>query len=246
VQQAALENDAAIQTWSDLADLTRAKASLDRLEKAWRHLFAVLEERLKEKLASPTQVSGDDSIVEAALQDYEEASDASNRAAQVVVLSHDAFFLKSMYDDERSAKTLYIVGRADAHQMKEWNIEEHCSSQAHRDYFLLKTFLTEGVPQGSDLTGVASRVRPYVEDYVRHKYPGEFRGLMTLGDCIKKIRDAPGSDGAGAFKPKLHELEDINEFGRRFMHGGSAIPSAPPEAELEAYARRAIALVQEP
>ncbi len=445
VQQATLENDAAIQTWSDLADLSNAKVSLDRLEKAWRHLFEVLQRRLNEKLASPTQVPADDTIVEAALQDYEEAAslirelndrikeandkidglkrDAAStdetvietelralrnsqirrspevdelcralvahrqdrarltkekdeakeqleqqagaileryeasingflerfgasfrmtgtkpafpggratstykiairdvavdlgdsrtqpgtvcfrtalstgdrstlalafflarldqdpnlgnklvlfddplssldcfrasctqqeirriahRAAQVVVLSHDAFFLKAMYDDERSAKTLHIVGRGDTHQMKEWDIEEHCSSQAHRDYFVLNRFLTEGSPTGSDVIAVASRVRPYVEDYVRHKYPGEFRGLMTLGDCIQKIREAPGSDGVGAFKPKLQELEDINEFGRRFMHGGSTAPAPPSEAELEAYVRRSITLVQEP
>ena len=442
VQQVALENDATVEAWADLSDLSAAKLSLGRLEKSWRHLVAVVGEKLKEKLANPTQSSGDLTDVEAALRDYEDAAtdvrkandkvqvandtisqlkrdaastddtaveqelrrlrnieirhdpkvqglcdelvalrakkvrlaadkdEAKNeleaqsgsvlqqyeatingflerfgasfrmtgtkpsfpggkasstyqiairdvavdlgdsrtkqgtcfrtalssgdrstlalafflarldrdtdldkklvvfddplssldcfrssctqqeirrtasKAAQVIVLSHDAFFLKSMYDDERGAKTLHIVGRADSHHMKAWDIEEHCASQAYRDYFLLKSFLAEGVPTKSDLTGVASRVSPYVEDYVRHKYPGDFQGLMTLGDCIRKIKDAPGSDGPGAFKSRVQDLEDINEFGRRFMHGGGSVPAPPSESELTTYVKRAIDLVQ--
>jgi wobble nucleotide-excising tRNase len=167
-------------------------------------------------------------------------------AAQVLVMSHDAFFLQSLHSEDGTAKTLHIVRQTGSHQMQEWNIDDHCASQAHRDFFLLKTFLNAGVPQGSDLTGIARRIRPYVEDYVRHKYPGDFDGHATLGKCIEKIKELPASQGAGAFKPKVQELEDINAFGSRFMHSSGTAVVPPSETELQAFAKRALALVQQP
>jgi wobble nucleotide-excising tRNase len=121
----------------------------------------------------------------------QEISRVVTGAAQVVVMSHDAFFLQSLHSEDGTAKTLHITRQSGAHQMREWDIEDHCASQAHRDYFLLKSFLDDGVPTGSDLTGIARRIRPYVEDYVRHKYPGDFRGEVNLGKCIEKIRALP-------------------------------------------------------
>ena len=74
VREVALENDAAIESWADLSDLSSARMSLDRLENAWRHLVDVLGEKLKEKLANPTQALGELTDVKAALRDYDEAA----------------------------------------------------------------------------------------------------------------------------------------------------------------------------
>jgi wobble nucleotide-excising tRNase len=443
VRQVVLENDARIETWKDMADLSDAGMSIERLEKVWRHVAETLRGKLEAKLASPTQLPGDDAVVEAALRDFEqvvnatadhnakiraandiidklkkdaastdqiaveqelrtlrnsqirqepevmklcdalgerrltrarltkekeeartqlekqagdvlenyqaainrflekfgatfrmsgtkpdftggkassiykieinnapvdlgdsrtkpgvvcfrtalssgdrstlalafflarlerdpqlssklvvfddplssldcfrsvctqqEISRVASAAAQVVVMSHDAFFLQSLHSEDGTAKTLHIVRQAGSHQMKEWNVEDHCASPAHKDFFLLKTFLDVGLPAGSDLTGIARRIRPYVEDYVRHKYPGDFVGQTTLGKCIEKIKALPASEGAGAFKPKVGELENINDFGSRFMHSGGTAVAPPSEQELQAFAKRAIALVQ--
>lgn len=444
VRQVVLENEARIQTWKDMADLTDAALSVDLLEKAWRHVFEILKSKFEAKLASPTQLPEDDAIVEAALQDFEQvikatfdhnakiraandvidglkkdaastdqdvveqelrtlrnsqirqdsvvaelcatlveqrkerarltkekedareqlekqagdvleeyqasinrflekfgasfrmagtkpdfsggkassiykieinnspvdlgdsrtrpgivcfrtalsAGDRSTlalafflarlerdselssklvvfddplssldcfrstctqqeinrvgaKAAQVLVMSHDAFFLQSLHSEDGTAKTLHITRQAGAHQVKEWNIKDHCASPAHIDFFLLKGFLDDGVPDGSDLTGIARRIRPYVEDYVRHKYPGDFEGQTTLGKCIEKIKAAPASSsGAGAFRPRVADLEDINDFGSRFMHSDGTTVAPPSEQELQTFAKRAITLVQ--
>lgn len=113
------------------------------------------------------------------------------------------------------------------------------------DYFLLKNFLDHGVPDGTDLTGVARRIRPYVEDYIRHKYPGDFEGIATLGKCIEKIKSLPmTTQGAGAFQAKVGELADINSFGSRFMHSDGTPVAPPSDREVRTFATRAIALVQ--
>lgn len=445
LRETVLENDAAIQGWKDMADLQSASISFDRIEKTWRHVFETLGERLRAKLASPTQASEDQAIVEAALRDFEEiaaacskhnadirlANDAidglrkdavssdektveaelrtlrnsqirqqpevaelcdllisqrserarltkekeqarielqkqagdvlkeyeasinrylerfgasfrmtgakpefpggkassvyqieingkaielgdsrtkagqvcfrtalstgdrstlalafflarldrdpdiatkaivlddplssldcfrsactqqeitriTTKAGQVIVLSHDAVFLESLASETAGAKTLHISRKSGDYQIREWNVDEHCRSQAHKDYFMLKSFLDNGVPAGGDLASVARRIRPYVEDYVRHKYPGDFNGAITLGACIAIVKAAPGTTGPAAFKPKVPDLEDINNFGSRFMHSDGKPAPAPSEQELQAYADRAIRLVQSP
>lgn len=176
----------------------------------------------------------------------QELSRLASKADQLFVMSHDAGFLKSIYDEDPTAKTLHIARRSGSHELEVWDIEEHCKSQAHRDYFMLKSFLSAGVPKGTDLASIARRIRPYVEDYVRHKYPGDFSGGAMLGQCIEAIRSASSTDGAGAFKPKLAELEDINDFGKRFMHSDGQPAGQVSEQELQTFAKRAIALVQGP
>ena len=166
----------------------------------------------------------------------------ADKAAQVIVLSHDASFLNSINDEEQTAKTLHITGRGDSHHIKNWDIAHHCRSQSDRDYFLLKRFLEEGGPPGSDLSGVARRVRPYVEDHLRRRYPDQFGGL-TLGKCIEKIDGAQEGTAIVALKTQLADLRDINEFARASTHADQA-PGPPSETELKAYVRRAITFVQ--
>jgi wobble nucleotide-excising tRNase len=173
----------------------------------------------------------------------QELSRLAMKAEQLIVMSHDAAFLKSLYDEDPSAKTLHIVRRSSSHELEPWDIEDHCRSQAHRDYFMLKSFLLEGVPKGMDLASVARRIRPYVEDYLRHKYPGAFTGNVMLGHCIQTIRAAAASDVLAHLRPKVSDLEDINDFGKRFMHADESRAQVT-EQELQNYAKRAIAFVQ--
>jgi hypothetical protein len=92
----------------------------------------------------------------------------------------------------------------------------------------------------SNLTNVARRIRPHVEEYVRHKYRRDFRDAATLGECIEIIKLMPTAYGVGGFKPKISDPEDINSFGSRFMHSDGQPAPPPSEAELQAFAERAI------
>lgn len=73
VQKRVLANDACIQGWADLADLSAAGFVFDGLEQAWRHVRGVMRDRLQRKVANPTRSIAEDAELAAAVKDYEDA-----------------------------------------------------------------------------------------------------------------------------------------------------------------------------
>ncbi len=94
----------------------------------------------------------------------------------------------------------------------------------------------------TDLHSVARRIRPLIEGNLRLRFPKAFKKNEWLGDFIKKIRDAAQSDALAALKPKLTELEDINNYSKKYHHPGWAT-EAISGAQLSTYAKRALEFV---
>jgi len=76
LQKRILENDARIRGWADLSDLTFAAFQLDRLEQVWKHVRAILRERLQRKAANPSAAIAEDAELVAAIEDYDAAVSA--------------------------------------------------------------------------------------------------------------------------------------------------------------------------
>lgn len=164
-------------------------------------------------------------------------------AAQTVVLSHDPFFLAGIVnaDSGRTAKPLRISRKGQTHTIREWEIAKECMPQAHKDYFVLCRFMDEGLPDDGDLVTVARAIRPYVESYLRLKFPDKFPSGHMLGTFVKAVRDAEPGDSLHFLQPKVQELEDINAYGRRFPHDN---PGQTTEAEVQAYISKAFNFVR--
>lgn len=168
------------------------------------------------------------------------------RAAQVVVLSHDPFFLKGIDDYfDGTGKTLRLGWADGSARLIAWNIDDHCLAQAHRDYFVLRRFLEEGTADASALVTVARAIRPYLEGYLRNRFPSRFPRGSTFGAFIREIREAPVDDALRTLQPRADDLDQLNTFTRRFHHSDAGgPPSTTTEAELRTWAQRAIAFVQ--
>ena len=169
------------------------------------------------------------------------------RAAQVVVLSHDVFFLKRIFDAsvKPETKTIHVVREGGSSTLREWDIERYCMKDAHQDYFILREFIEDGVPDGGDLIPIARSIRPYLEGHLRQIYPDAFGPTEWVGDFIRKVRESSPGDQLAQFKPKLPELEAVNEYSKHFHHteqGGATATTT--DDELRAFAQRAIGLVQ--
>jgi wobble nucleotide-excising tRNase len=170
-----------------------------------------------------------------------------DRAAQTVVMSHDAVFLKSIYDaaDRKNLTALHIVRSGETYLVDEWKLEDYFLHQSHHDYFLLREYLNAG-PKDGDLTSVARAIRPYLEGHLRNMFPTEFPGNEWLGDFIAKIRDAPATAALARLKPKLTELEALNDYSKGTHHAGQVAGAPPNDAELRTWVERTIAFVQQP
>jgi len=176
----------------------------------------------------------------------QEIRSLAEKAAQVVVLSHDPYFLKRVYDSHIGApvKAMHIVRDGQSHELQEWNIDRYCLAEAHQDYFALRTFLEEGASNSPELRAVGRAIRPYLEGAMRHRFPEQFGAGEWLGDFIGQIRAATNGPLL-PLKGKLAELDALNEYSKTFHHSGEqALPAVPNEDELRTYVSRAIQFVQ--
>jgi len=175
----------------------------------------------------------------------QEITRIADAASQVIVLSHDPYFLKGIREasDSGEVKMLMIAVKGLGFTIREWNVEEWCLNQNHKDYFVLQRFLHGGSAPGADLVNVARSIRPYVEGYLRFRFPMEFANVRMLGEMMRLIRESTSGE-LNALKGSLSTLDDLNTYSRRFHHGDAQPVPAPNETELRTFAGRAINYVR--
>lgn len=167
-------------------------------------------------------------------------------AQQVIVLSHDAHFLKLLYDECRSAatntKTLRMSKSGNATVIGEWDIEAEVLSSYEKDYRTLHGFY---VDRTGDPRAVARAIRPFLERLLRTRFPRHFKPEEWLGEFIQKIREAHETSGLQLARADLSELEAINDYSKKYHHQQNPNADIEPinEDELHAYVRRTLRLV---
>lgn len=162
------------------------------------------------------------------------------KAKQVVVLSHDPQFLLSIWSDEKlsTVKNLQIVRSGQASDMGEWDIEKATRDTYLQNYFSLDEYIEKGNVPTRD---IARCIRPLLEGNLRLRFPKAFTRNEWLGDFIAKIRSAASTDPLSMLKPKLSELEALNEYSKSFHHDPDN--AKLDDAELQSYSARALRFV---
>jgi wobble nucleotide-excising tRNase len=169
-----------------------------------------------------------------------------NMAQQVIVLSHDAHFLKLLYDECPSAttntKTLRMSKAGNVTVIGEWDIEAEVLSSYEKDYRTLHAFYVE---RTGDPRAVARAIRPFLECLLRTRFPGHFQPKEWLGDFLAKIRAADETSGLQLAKADLPEMEAINDYSKKYHHQQNPNADTEPisEDELHAYVKRTLRLV---
>lgn len=165
--------------------------------------------------------------------------------AQIIVLSHDPNFLYSLWDRTSSAerKTL-CMERIDEHNttINEWDIEQTVLNRYRADLDTLYQFMSLNEGNRWD---VIQKIRPVLEWYFRTLYPRKFSAHELLGNIVAKIRDESESE-THPLVENLEELEEINEYCRRYHHADdqNATPEPVDDAELQGYVIRTLTLVK--
>jgi wobble nucleotide-excising tRNase len=132
------------------------------------------------------------------------------RRAQIIVLTHDERLAALMHRDRafRDMVCMQVERSRSGSRLSPWDIERAIRSQYVSDYLTLADYVNEGGDHGR----AASCIRPYVEQRLRHLYPGPpFTTRDSLGEMIKTIRESKPGSRVHALKDKLPELEAINE-----------------------------------
>jgi len=135
------------------------------------------------------------------------------------------------------------VGTDDT-SIAEWSIEESTHDGWEQDVRKLQEFVNESKGEPLD---VVRAIRPAIEGYLRSTCKGFFAGTEWLGEFIEKIRNAADHDPASTYKPLLEDIEDINDYSKRYHHrDGTTGSESIDDAELGAFAERTLDLVGAP
>jgi len=167
-----------------------------------------------------------------------------DKTKQVIIFSHDPRFLKLVYDkhDPAITKTLRFSVAGNGSVITEWDIEEELQSVYLKNFSILSKYYHD---QNADLLNTVRSIRPFIEGWLRAQFPGRFPTNEWLGDFIIKIRNADQSNPLYHIKGLLGEIEDINDYSKKFHHDQN--PGADTEFidpdELHGFVRRTLNLV---
>jgi len=168
------------------------------------------------------------------------------QAEQVLVLSHDPYFLRMLCDgavQSNAVKVLAIKRDGTDSIITQWDIDQNTRGDYFRCYSALIEYRERG-PSG-DLRDVARSIRPLLEGNLRVRFPGQFGARYSLKDIILTIQQANAASPLEPMKACLPDLCDINEYTKRYHHAENPAASAEPinDSELTAHIDRALSVL---
>ena len=177
-------------------------------------------------------------------QTVHEIGKVAQRCAQVVVLSHDAAFLKQVWDKapaaERVALSL-VDHRSQGMKIMELALDRACEGRTATELDDLQSYLATGAGKPLDLI---RKMRVVLETHCWTIYPASFRnGQHLLGEIVRKIREGGEQHPAWAL---YDELDQINDYSKAYHHGEDVKDATPDQIDLQeltGYVRRTLRIV---
>lgn len=164
----------------------------------------------------------------------------AGNGAQVIVLSHDATFLRQIWDksapEERKA-LLIADQRAQGSKLLPADLEKATQGRTATDIDDLQTFLTSGA---GNVLDIIRKMRVVLETYCRTTYASSFTAEDWLGDIVGKIREGSTAHPAHAL---YDELDQLNDYTKQYHHGEDVSDLTPDHidsTELTGYVRRTL------
>ena len=179
-------------------------------------------------------------------QTVHEIMKAAANCRQIVVLSHDATFLKQLWDKAPPSERACLGitdQRALGSKLSEIDLDRATQGRTATDIDDLQTYLVSGA---GTLIDVIRKMRVVLETYCRTTYPSSFLANEWLGDMVGKIRAGGASHPAQAL---YDELDQINGYTSQYHHGedvGDITPDQIDPIELTGYVRRTLRIVNAP
>lgn len=169
----------------------------------------------------------------------------SERVGQLILLTHDLLFA-----NEFSAACNYgcvnltIRRCGDTNVIAAHDIRGEANVGIAKDIRGLHEFLNHGGTSEVHLRDVVRCIRPSVEGMFRLKFMDQIGEKEWLGDIISRIRAAEEGSDFHRLQDRLVELEDINDYCKRYHHSSPTLMEEPiSEGELRSFVRRTIEVI---
>lgn len=176
-------------------------------------------------------------------QTVHEIMKVAGKCAQVIVLSHDATFLKQVWDKSPTVERVALTiadHRAQGSKIMPVDLEHACRGRTATDIDDLQAYLTTGA---GGLLDIIRKMRVVLETHCRTTYPGSFLANDWLGDMVRNIREGGDAHPAQAL---YDELDQINGYTSQYHHGENMADATPDQidpTELTGFTRRTLRIV---
>lgn len=156
-------------------------------------------------------------------------------ASQVLVFSHDKYFLSTIKDKLHGAAhvAMQLSVTQGNSAIGPWDIDWEVKEGYLQDHMRLADF---AAGMTNDAAAMRTLMRPLLEKYIRYRFPNQIQPGHWLGQMLEVIRDDPNHPLTAQYS----EIDDINEFTAPFHHD----PNTPFNAdEVLAHVKRTLAVV---
>jgi wobble nucleotide-excising tRNase len=157
-------------------------------------------------------------------------------ACQVIVLSHDPRFLYLIEKDANLSicSTFQLMFENDSEAaIKKWSASDELKSNYLRQAERIRHLASNGqFLSDTSAENLIKDLRPFLEDFIKQRFPGRFDALKMLDAMTDEIEAAGSSDPL--FKD-VANIRAVNEYTRANHHGGA---SRPDVDALRAQCRR--------
>ncbi|MDD3581329.1 MAG: AAA family ATPase [Desulfobacca sp.] len=136
--------------------------------------------------------------------------------AQVVVLSHDATFLKQIWEKAPAAERVSLQifdARCQGAKIHAVDLDKACQGRIASEIDDLQAYLATGAGNPLD---IIKKMRVVSETHCRTTYPACFCANDWLGDILRKIREGGDDHPAHSL---YDELDSINDYTQEYHHG---------------------------
>lgn len=164
----------------------------------------------------------------------------SQEVCQTLVFSHDPRFLHMIERDSEVETRTFQLLCSDAGEgtLANWSSEDELKTLYIRQAEMIREFASQGKPlKGTTSTETLQAIRPFLEDYLRARFPGRFALADRLVPMIEAIEQAGKDDPLFG---SVGDLQGLNEYTRRNMHGGGQVPNP---VELRARCKKVFEIV---
>lgn len=154
-----------------------------------------------------------------ALTTVQEIRRLGDRAAQVIVLSHNKPFLCRLWEGVDSAVrgAVEVIRDGAGSTLRAWDVAQDSITEHDRRHARLREFLASGA---GEMREVARSIRPHLEAFLRVACPEHFAPGSLLGPFINACEQRAGTAQAILDPASLQELRDLNEYARSYHHQG--------------------------
>lgn len=163
------------------------------------------------------------------------------RCAQVIVLSHDANFLKRVEEKAHGqpVKALKLQPVGDDTHITDLDLTAMLRSELRAHVDALQTYYRSGEGRPDN---IVCKIRPLLEGYCRSICLTQFEAMENLGSILSTIRMTGDDHPLISLYP---EISDINDYTRRYHHAdGEVLTELIDEAELRGIVRRCLKIVK--